>query len=317
MNYDIDIDGFIGAWGYSKQYVRNILEKSKNKPVNVRINSLGGSLDDALDMAARFNEHGNVTVYMYGYCASAATVAALGSKKTVLDENAFYLAHKVMNWVDIWGMLNADEMKKKIEELEANKRDNDKMDLVLANMYAKKSGKPVNDILNVLTEGAWLTANEAKELGFIDEIGEGLSYDAPSINAKLNALGLPLPTARNSEAKHGFLNSLKSIISKTNVMLKQFLNLNSLLKVEGFEKKENGINLTEEQMTSIDNELKANADKVNALQKDVADRDAQIDKLNEQIKALQNMPGADDKQPQAEPSNVSVDAMYNLVKNLI
>ena len=140
MNYEIDIDGAIGAYGYSKQYVRAALEKHKNKPVNVRINSLGGSLNDALDMAARFNEHGQVTVYMFGYCASAATVASLGAAKVVIDENAFYLAHKVMNWVDIWGLLNADEMQATIEELEANKRDNEKMDLVLARMYAKKSG---------------------------------------------------------------------------------------------------------------------------------------------------------------------------------
>ena len=159
MNFQIDIDGQIGQYGYSKQYVRQILAQYKGQPVNVRVNSLGGSLDDALDIAARFNEHGDVTVFMFGYCASAATVLALGAKKTVIDENAFYLVHKVMNWVDIWDTLNADQLQDLIDELEKNKRDNEKMDLVLAKMYAKKSGHTANEIMAVLKEAAWLTAD--------------------------------------------------------------------------------------------------------------------------------------------------------------
>lgn len=316
MEYQIDIDGYIGAYGYSKQYVRSVLEANKNNAVNVRINSLGGSLDDALDMAARFNEHGNVTVYMYGYCASAATVASLGAANVIIDENAFYLAHKVMNWVDIWGMLNADEMQQTIEQLEQNKQDNDKMDLVLARMYAKKSGKPVSDILDVLTKGAWLTANEVADLGFVDGIGKGLSYKAPTINEKLNALGLPLPFNGVGKPK-GVFDTIKNLISKTNVMLKQFLNLNTLLKVDGFESKENGITLTEDQMTAIDNELKANADKVNSLSVQIAEKDKRIVELEDQVNALQQQPAEPDKPVEPKPSNASAKDMYNLVKNLI
>lgn len=316
MDFQIDIDGYIGQWGYSKQYVRSILEQNKGRAVNVRINSLGGSLDDAIDMAARFNEHGNVTCYMYGYCASAATVASLGAAKVVFDENAFYLAHKVMNWVDVWGLLNADEIQRTIEELEQNKKDNEKMDLVLARMYAKKSGKSVNDILDILTKGAWLTADDVKELGFVDEIGKGLSYNTPTINQKLNALGLPLPL-NGVGSKKGFLNSLKTIISKSNVMLKHLLNLNALLNVEGLESKDNGITMTEEQLTTIDNELKANAEKVASLEATVADKEARIAELESQINALQEQPAEPVKKIEPGVDNVSASDLYNLVKPLL
>lgn len=317
MNYEIDIDGAIGAYGYSKQYVRAALEKHKNKPVNVRINSLGGSLDDALDMAARFNEHGQVTVYMFGYCASAATVASLGAAKVVIDENAFYLAHKVMNWVDIWGLLNADEMQATIEELEANKRDNEKMDLVLARMYAKKSGKKANEIMDVLKEGAWLTAEDALNLGFVDEIGTGLKYAPAAIENKLNAFGLPLPKPR--ENKLSAIDKIKNMFNKNvSAMLTNYLNLNALLKVEGFEDKENSVSMTADQLTAIDNELKANAAAIESLKADNEAKENTIKELQEKVAALENLPGDKTKHVEPEVDNaVSAASMYENIKNLI
>lgn len=317
MNFQIDIDGQIGQYGYSKQYVRQILAQYKGQPVNVRVNSLGGSLDDALDIAARFNEHGDVTVYMFGYCASAATVLALGAKKTVIDENAFYLVHKVMNWVDIWDTLNADQLQDLIDELEKNKRDNEKMDLVLAKMYAKKSGHTANEIMAVLKEAAWLTADEAKNWGFVDEIGTGLKYAPAAIENKLNAFGLPLPKPR--ENKLSAIDKIKNMFNKNvSAMLTNYLNLNALLKVEGFEDKENSVSMTADQLTAIDNELKANAAAIESLKADNEAKENTIKELQEKVAALENLPGDETKAVEPEVDNaVSAASMYENVKNLI
>lgn len=317
MNFQIDIDGQIGQYGYSKQYVRQILAQYKGQPVNVRVNSLGGSLDDALDIAARFNEHGDVTVYMFGYCASAATVLALGAKKTVIDENAFYLVHKVMNWVDIWDTLNADQLQDLIDELEKNKRDNDKMDLVLAKMYAKKSGHTANEIMAVLKEAAWLTADEAKNWGFVDEIGTGLKYAPAAIENKLNAFGLPLPKPR--ENKLSAIDKIKNMFNKNvSAMLTNYLNLNALLKVEGFEDKENSVSMTADQLTAIDNELKANAAAIESLKADNEAKENTIKELQEKVAALENLPGDETKHVEPEVDNaVSAASMYENIKNLI
>ena len=317
MNFQIDIDGQIGQYGYSKQYVRQILAQYKGQPVNVRVNSLGGSLDDALDIAARFNEHGAVTVFMFGYCASAATVLALGAKKTVIDENAFYLVHKVMNWVDIWDTLNADQLQDLIDELEKNKRDNEKMDLVLAKMYAKKSGHTANEIMAVLKEAAWLTADEAKNWGFVDEIGTGLKYAPAAIENKLNAFGLPLPKPR--EKKQSVIDSIKNMFNnKFTAMLTNYLNLNALLKVEGFEERENSVSMTAEQLTAIDNELKANVAEIESLKADNEAKENQIKELQEKVAALENLPGDETKHVEPEVDNaVSAASMYENIKNLI
>lgn len=317
MNFQIDIDGQIGQYGYSKQYVRQILAQYKGQPVNVRVNSLGGSLDDALDIAARFNEHGDVTVYMFGYCASAATVLALGAKKTVIDENAFYLVHKVMNWVDIWDTLNADQLQDLIDELEKNKRDNEKMDLVLAKMYAKKSGHTANEIMAVLKEAAWLTADEAKNWGFVDEIGTGLQYKPAGIENKLNAFGLPLPKPR--ENKLSAIDKIKNMFNKNvSAMLTNYLNLNALLKVEGFEDKENSVSMTADQLTAIDNELKANAAAIESLKADNEAKENTIKELQEKVAALENLPGATTQavEPVVDDA-VSAASMYENIKNLI
>ena len=317
MNFQIDIDGQIGQYGYSKQYVRQILAQYKGQPVNVRVNSLGGSLDDALDIAARFNEHGDVTVFMFGYCASAATVLALGAKKTVIDENAFYLVHKVMNWVDIWDTLNADQLQDLIDELEKNKRDNEKMDLVLAKMYAKKSGHTANEIMAVLKEAAWLTADEAKNWGFVDEIGTGLKYAPAAIENKLNAFGLPLPKPR--ENKLSAIDKIKNMFNKNvSAMLTNYLNLNALLKVEGFEERENSVPMTADQLTAIDNELKANAAAIESLKADNEAKENTIKELQEKVAALENLPGDNTKPVEPEVDNaVSAASMYENIKNLI
>ena len=316
MDFTIDIDGTIGAYGYSKQYVRMVLEENRNRPVNVRINSLGGSLDDALDMAARFNNHGNVTVWMFGYCASAATVASLGAKKVVIDENAFYLVHKVSNWVDVWGTLNADQMAEVIADLEKNKKDNEKMDLVLAHMYAKKSGKSADDIMQVLKEAAWLNATEAKEWGFVDEIGKGLTY-SPSIENKLNAYGLPLPTPKRKEPANKIASAFSKIFNNQKVMLKNFLNLNSLLKVEGLEDKENSVQMSVEQVTAIDNQLKENSAEIERLNATIAERENTIKELTEKVAALEKQPGDYTKQVEPQVENVNAADLFNLVKDLI
>lgn len=204
MEYNLSIDSHIGPWGYSKNYIRSQMSGFKNKPVNVRISSLGGSVDDALDIRQQFLDHGNVTCYLFGYVASAATILATGAKKTCMSKYAFYLIHKVSNWVDAWGNYNADQIQQLIDDLKANKLENDKMDLVLANLYANKCKKKVDDILPILKEGRWLTAQEALEYGFIDEIveeGSKLNFD-DSMKTKFNMFHLPALPAIDTRAQN-------------------------------------------------------------------------------------------------------------------
>lgn len=117
MTYNINIDDYIGRWGYSKQYIRNQLAGLKGKSVNVRISSLGGSVEHGLDIRQQFLDHGDVTAYLYGLVASSATIAALGAKKVCISKYCMFLVHKVSNWVDAWGQMNADQIQELIDDL--------------------------------------------------------------------------------------------------------------------------------------------------------------------------------------------------------
>ncbi|MBD8041332.1 ATP-dependent Clp protease proteolytic subunit [Phocaeicola sp. Sa1CVN1] len=309
MEYNLSIDSHIGPWGYSKNYIRSQMSGFKNKPVNVRISSLGGSVDDALDIRQQFLDHGNVTCYLFGYVASAATILATGAKKTCMSKYAFYLIHKVSNRVDAWGNYNADQIQQLIDDLKANKLENDKMDLVLANLYANKCKKKVDDILPILKEGRWLTAQEALEYGFIDEIveeGSKLNFD-DSMKTKFNMFHLPaLPAIDRTQSQeadtapswfNNFVNKFlkghqpeaaqtqNKSLNQSKQMKKDYQKVNSILKIEGVEVDKDGkVMLTEDQVKALN-------DHIAHLEQESSDKDNQISDLKKQNENLQKNDG--------------------------
>jgi len=166
----IVVDGYIGAYAFSKQFIRNELEGHSKNPVEIKISSLGGSIDHALNIYDQFIEHGNVTAELSAFVASSATIISLGAKTVRMNENSFYLIHKAMNWVDEWGTMNEDEIESLIAKLEKQKQELAKVTLQLAKMYVAKSGKALDKIIALMKQETWLTAEEALEWGFVDDV---------------------------------------------------------------------------------------------------------------------------------------------------
>lgn len=315
MTYNINIDDYIGRWGYSKQYIRNQLAGLKGKPVNVRISSLGGSVEHGLDIRQQFIDHGEVTAYLYGLVASSATVAALGAKKVCISKYCMFLVHKVSNWIDAWGQMNADQIQQLIDDLKENKLQNDKFDLVLAQMYATKCNKKIDEILDTLKAGRWLTAQEALDYGFVDEIIEDAKeekFNLADYGDKLNVLGLPaLPAVQTEGDKNSSffrrimekLDLISADDTKTNnpliklVMKKDYVNVNAILNVEGLEFDKDGkVALTEDQ-------IKALNEKVAALEKEASDKQTKVTELTEQVENLKKADGDSTKKTEGDEGN--------------
>lgn len=313
MIYNINIDDYIGRWGYSKQYIRNELAKLKGKPVNVRISSLGGSVEHGLDIRQQFVDHGEVTAYLYGLVASSATIAALGAKKVCISKYCMFLVHKVSNWVDAWGQMNADQIQELIDDLKENKLQNDKFDLVLAQLYANKCGKQIDDILDTLKAGRWLTAQEALDYGFVDEIIEDAKDDKinlASFSDKLNVLGLPaLPQIEQKENKEQswFQRIMEKLdafspAAKTEnnnhlinlIMKKDYQKVNVILNVEGLEFDKDGkVTLTEDQVKVLN-------EKLDALEKEASDKQTKVEELTTQVENLKKADGDETKKTEGE-----------------
>lgn len=277
----IVIDGYIGPYGYSKQFIRNELAGNAKNPVTAKISSLGGSVDDALNIFDQFVEHGNVTAELSAFVASSATLVSLGAKTVRMNENSFYLIHKAMNWVDEWGTMNEDQIDELISKLEAQKQQLAKITLQLAKMYVKKTGKTLDEITHLMKQETWLTAEEAKEWGFVDEVfipEVAVNYlDNFQMVAMITGNGFPEPPRKNAPPstpsnsggsspidEESFFNRIwnkilhkqQEVTPKNKVeMKKQFLNVNKVLNVEALEATDEGVFLNEAQLELFENQL--------------------------------------------------------------
>lgn len=203
--YQIEIDSYIG-YPISKGYVSAKLKPLQGKPCNVRINSYGGDVMTALDIRQQFIDHGQVTAYIVGMTASAATILAMGAKRVVMSRYALMLVHPCSELVDTFSYYNREELERVIESLKKLQADMATIDSVIASIYADKAGREGKAMAALMKEERWITAEEALRYGLIDAIDEDddLTAAAPAkmTNAEREhfvACGLPLPEVQTHE----------------------------------------------------------------------------------------------------------------------
>ena len=311
----IVIDGYIGPYQFSKQYIRNELSGHSNSPVTVQISTLGGSVDHALNIYDQFTEHGNVTAELSSFVASSGTIISLGAKTVRMNENSFYLIHKLMNWMDEWGYKNEDDIETLIAKLEKEKQQLAKMTLQVARMYTKKTGKSLKEITDLMKEEIWLTAEEAKEWGFVDEVyapKEPVNFLDTKMVAMISAAGYPIPELKRNT--HLITNTMAEK-NETKLSFKSKDDLQAYMKEHfGFEPKAE--EQEEETKFDIKDEktlaawLKAvfglspkakkpekkdpenSAEEVDDLKNQISEKDTEIENLKNKVKELEKKPGA-------------------------
>lgn len=270
--YNLHLKGFVGGADFDRNYVDYILGKHAWKPVNVLIDSLGGSVATALSIASAFRNHADVSVHFVGMNASAATIASLGAKHISIDTNAMYLVHKCSQGFFEWGSLNADQFATLIADCQQIKADLDKLDLNIAQMYAAKCKKNHTDLLDLMKIGGWLTAQEAKEWGFVDEITTYSDETAPrltdAVASEMAAIGMPIPNIPVADKESTFAKFLSSLATL-------------------FKPTKTNNNMTPEQNQT---ETTASEQRIAQLEADLAERDQTIADLQAQIAALKAAP---------------------------
>ena len=271
MNYDIYINSSIG-WPFSADYVRGELNKCKKKPCNVYISSLGGAVIDALQIRQMFVEHGDVTVHIHGFVASAATIIAMGAKKIVMGEFALFLMHRCSNWVDTWGQMNAEEIADAIKKLEASKNALETIDQTVANIYAARCGKKVKDVAEWMKDAVWLNADDCKQRGLVDEICKDEVHPVitDALKEEILACGFPVPENRQEKGAdmslRSFLEGMCSLFahrSATNTQttkdmnteIKDYKNVLAAIKADSITTSDGKAVLSDEQMNALDTRL--------------------------------------------------------------
>ena len=269
-NYQLHLRGFVGGEDFNTRYVDFILSENEGKEVHVLIDSLGGRSDTALSIFSAFKRHGNVNVHFVGMNASAATIASLGAKHITMDTSAMYLVHKCSVGFFEWGQLNSDGLQALIDNIEHQKADLDKLDANIAQMYATRCKKEPAELLDLMKAGGWLTAQEALQWGFVDELTDYEDESAPvltdTLASAMSAAGIPIPAiptiaTQDQSAISRFFSALTQFMSKSTQntkvtpMKKIFKSICAILSCEHLMSNEGKITLADAQLDTLESAI--------------------------------------------------------------
>lgn len=127
----------------------------------VNINSGGGSVMAGQEIYSLLHGRKDVEIHIQSLAGSAASVIAMANT-CKMSPVATIMIHNV-------SMSGASgdyhDMQKNAEILKT-------MNSALAEAYVAKTGKTKDEILKMMDKETWITANQALEMGFIDEVEE-------------------------------------------------------------------------------------------------------------------------------------------------
>jgi ATP-dependent Clp endopeptidase proteolytic subunit ClpP len=165
---DVYIFNDIGTFGVSAQGFVEEIKEYEGKELAIHINSLGGEVFEGMAIYSIIQRRkAKTTVYIEGIAASIASVIALAADEVVMSENSLLMIHNA------WGGTQGDaaDMRKQADVL-------DKITNEIAEIYVKQTNIPYNEIIRMMSEETWLTAEEAVAMGFVDSISEPIKVAA-------------------------------------------------------------------------------------------------------------------------------------------
>ncbi len=155
----IAISGVIG-WDVTAKDIRSELDKAKGEDIEVQVSSPGGLVTDGLEIFNLIkNYEGNKSSRLMGLAASMASYIVLAGDKVIAEDNAIYMIHNAMGIA--WGDKNT--MQKMSDILAGFSR-------IFAKAYARKSGKSIKEIEELMDDETFYFGQEILDEGFVDEI---------------------------------------------------------------------------------------------------------------------------------------------------
>lgn len=146
----------IGAYGVSaKGFLAELGALPDGVPIDLRLNSPGGSVFDAVAIYNALQRHdGTITVWIDGVAASAASYVAMAGDEIVMPENAFLMIHDPSGLV----MGTAADMREMADTM-------DKIAGGMVRGYAARSGRTEEEIAALMAAETWFDAEAALEAG--------------------------------------------------------------------------------------------------------------------------------------------------------
>ena len=141
------------------------------KDLTVRVNSPGGDVFAAQAIYNQLKAYaGKVTVKIDGMCASAATVIACAGETVIMPSNTIYMIHNPKS--AMLGYYDAVQLGKVSDRLTTVKQ-------TIVNVYMGRVRNALSEVQvkHKMDAEEWMTADKAKEYGFVDEITDEIPIE--------------------------------------------------------------------------------------------------------------------------------------------
>ncbi|MDR3353693.1 MAG: Clp protease ClpP [Synergistaceae bacterium] len=161
-----------------KAFIDELKSLGDVKNLHVHINSYGGHVSAGFTVYSILKQHqAKVTVYVDGFALSAASVVAMAGDTVIMPGNAMMMIHNPSSGISG----DARDLRKAADVL-------DKMRDSMIAAYQDKTGLPKDELITMLDDETWFTADEAAEKGFAD-IVEAPLMAAASVKPGVVAVG--------------------------------------------------------------------------------------------------------------------------------
>jgi len=158
--YDSIGESFWGGGVTAEAVKQKLNEAGDVSKITLRINSPGGDVFEAAAIYSLLTQHkADVECYVDGLAASAAFTIAMAADEIHISESAMMMLHNA------WGMCMgyASDMQAEAELL-------DKVSSTMQGIYSNKSGMKADEVQDLMDAETWMTAAEAVEYGFADDM---------------------------------------------------------------------------------------------------------------------------------------------------
>lgn len=153
-------------WGdevTDKQFAEELNALGNVQNITVRINSGGGDVFAAQAIGNLLEQSkASTTAIIDGVCGSAATIVACHCGKVIAAEDSTYMIHPAAIGMD-YGYYTKAELENRTKALDTIREN-------IINLYARKTGRKVDEVAALMDATSWWTGQQAKDEGFVDEV---------------------------------------------------------------------------------------------------------------------------------------------------
>lgn len=173
-----------------RYFVENLADVKEGDAVNLYINSMGGSVKEALGIYNALKRcPAAVNAYIDGFAASAASIIAMAADRVIMPRNTTMMVHNA-SW-HVYG--NSAELRKSADDL-------DIINAAMLQSYVVKAGEKLTlEKLEELADGeTWLSAEDCVKYGLADEFADqeaDLTTAAKQYQQAQAAASRPAPVA--------------------------------------------------------------------------------------------------------------------------